>query len=251
MNNISNGTFNCKIALKSFIKSHNKFEKAENFNKNITKIISEIKKTKGKIAIVSDFDYTLTRKYDLDYNNNDINNNNDKEKNKENLNNFYLSSYGVFENNSLISEEFRKSSQELFENNYRYETDLSMDFDKRNALVLNWYKANLNMIVKEDIKKSDFEKMIDESHEKFYFRNGIIELFEIVLLYKIPFFIISGGLYDIIDHALKASLPFYDDLIKTKLLKIISNRFEFDEITEKIIKYHEPIIYTFNKGEVN
>lgn len=235
MNNLANGKFNCKIALKSFIKSHNKYEKAEHFNKNITKIITEIKQTKGKIAIVSDFDYTLTRKYDLDKTQNDP---------------FYFSSYGIFENNSVVSENFRKINKELFENNHKYELDLSMEFEKRNTLVLNWYKENLRMIVEENIKKSDFEKMIDESHEKFYFRSGIIELFELVLLYQIPFFIISGGLYDIIDHALKAALPFYDELKESNLLNIISNKFDYDEKTEKILKYHEPIVYTFNKGEV-
>jgi hypothetical protein len=228
-----NGKFNCKEALKSFIKSHNKFEKKEIFNKNINKILNEIKQTKGKIAIVSDFDYTLTRKFDLENSNN------------------YFSSYGIFEENSIVSELYRKNNREIFENNYRYETDLTMEFNKRNSLVLNWYEENLKLIIEEKIKKSDFEKMIEESHEKFYFRSGIIELFELVLLYKIPFFIISGGLYDIIDHALKAALPFYNDLISLNLLKIISNKFDFDENTQKIIRYHEPIIYTFNKGEVN
>lgn len=228
-----NGAFNPKKALLNFIASHNKYEKKEHFNQNINSIIQKIKETNGKIAIISDFDFTLTRRFDL---------------NDDKVN--YFSTYCVFENFKQTSDNYKAKSQELYNNYHKFETDESLDFSTRNQLVLKWYRDNLNLIVGENLTKSHFEDMIDHSHEKFYFREGIIELFEIVLEYKISFYIISGGLSDIIEHSLKAVIPFYNLLEENKLINIIANKFIYDEQTLKMIKYQEPIVYTFNKGEV-
>lgn len=225
--------FNTKTALKSFIAGHSKYEKMENFNKNINTIIKDIKRTNGKIAIVSDFDYTLTRRFDI--NNHQVN---------------FFSSYCVLENFSNTSENFKIKNKELFEKYHHYEIDVSIDFETRKNLVWKWYIENFDLILEETISKSHFEEMFNESQENFYFRNGILELFEVILEYKIPFFIISGGLYEVIEHALKTVIPFYNNLEKENLINIIANRFIFDNKNDKIIGYHQPIVYTFNKGEV-
>jgi len=228
------GDFNPEKNLKNFIACHSEYEKIEHFNINISSIIKKIKDTNGKIVIMSDFDFTLTRKFDL--NDNKIN---------------YFSTYCVFENFNQTSDNYKINSQELYNNYHKYETDELLDFPTRNGLVLKWYKDNLDLIVGENLTKSHFEDMIDHSHEKFYFRQGIIELFELVLEYKISFYIISGGLHDIIEHSLKAVIPFYNLLEENKLINIIANKFIYDEKTQKMIGYQEPIVYTFNKGEVN
>jgi len=225
--------FNPKKALKNFIANHNKYEKLENFNKNVSSIINKIKDTNGKIAIISDFDFTLTRRFDL---------------NDEKIN--YYSSYCIFEHFKHTTDEYKQKNQYLFNTYYKYEIDETLDFPTRNQLVYKWYKDNLDLIVAENFSKESFKEMVDHSHEKFYFRDGIIELFEIVLEYKIPFYIISGGLHDIIEHSLKIVLPFYNLLEKNNLINIIANKFIYDEISNKMIGYEEPIIYTFNKGEV-
>ncbi len=225
--------FNPKKALKNFIASHSKFEKMENFNKNINSIIKKIKETNGKIAIISDFDFTLTRRFDL---------------NDEKIN--YYSSYCVFEHSKHITDEYRSKNQDLYNTYHKYEVDETVDFHTRNQLVFKWYKDNLDLIIAEDITKEHFEEMVDHSHEKFYFRNGILELFELVLEYGIPFYIISGGLHEIIEHGLKSVIPFYSMLEERKLINIIANKFIYDSLTQKMIAYQEPIVYTFNKGEV-
>ena len=220
--------------LKSFISNHSILEKLEKFNLNVNTIISNIKNTNGKIAIISDFDYTLTKRFDL---NNDLTT--------------YYSSYCVFENAKIISDEYRKKNQEMFNKYHKYETDLSIDYEIRNEFVLKWYRDNLDLIVNEDINRNHFIDMVEQSHEKLIFRNGILELFEIVREYNIPFFIISGGLYEIIEDALKIIVPFYNSLKTDNLITIIANKFIFEETTEKLIGYQEPIVYTFNKGDVN
>jgi 2-hydroxy-3-keto-5-methylthiopentenyl-1-phosphate phosphatase len=230
---MNNRSINPTNTLKNFIACHSKYEKIENFNKNVNSIINRIKNTNRKIAIVSDFDYTLTRRFDLE---------------DEKIN--FYSSYCIFEHFKHITDEYRIKNKDLFNTYYKYEMDETLEFKKRDELVYKWYKDNLNLIVAEKITKELFKEMVDHSHEKFYFRNGILELFELVLEYKIPFYIISGGLHDVIEHSLRFVLPFYEHLEKNKLLNIISNKFIYDEKTHKMIGYQEPIVYTFNKGEV-
>lgn len=220
-------------ALRNFIANHSKYEKIEHFNKNVNWIINRIKTTNGKIAIVSDFDYTLTKRFDID---------NDKTN--------YYSSYCVFENFKDTTKLYRTKNQDLFNTYYKYEMDETIEFSLRNQLVYKWYKDNLDLIIEEKFTNDQFKEMIEHSHEKFYFRNGILELFEIVLKYHIPFYVISGGLHDVIEHSLRVVIPFFDLLQEKKLINLIANKFIFDEITDKIVSYQEPIVYTFNKGEV-
>lgn len=220
--------------LKNFIGNHSNYEKLEYFNKNISSIISSIKESNGKIAIVSDFDYTLTKRYDFQ----------DSQVN-------FFSTYCVLENHKDVSENFRTKFKQLFETYRKYPVDLSIEFETRKNMVMKWYQENLELILEEGLTKAHFEEMIDQSHGKFFFRNGILELFEMVLNYKIPFFIISGGIYEIIEHALKTVIPFYNQLEEEKLINIIANRFTYDESSEKMIGYYQPVVYHFNKGEVS
>lgn len=225
--------FDIKKDLKNFISNHSSYEKMENFNKNVSSLITEIKETNGKIAIISDFDYTLTKRFDL--NNDQIT---------------FFSSYGVLENFKDLTQNYKKKTKDLFAHYHKYESDFSIDEETRKKLVLKWYTENLELILEENITKSHFQEMFDQSEKYFFFRSGIIELFEIILEYKIPLFIVSGGLYDIIEHALKAIIPFYKLLQEEKLIKIIANQFIFDEKTDKIVGFHQPLVYAFNKAEV-
>ena len=170
-----------KNIINNFIGNQSTLEKITKFNKNIATIINNIKETNGKIAIVSDFDFTLTKKYEM---------NNDK------IN--YYSTYSVLENASNISEDYRRKFKVLFEKYNKYECDTSIDFNIRESFVFEWYKDILELIMTEDLNRNHFEEMVDQSENKFYFRNGILELFENIMKYKITFYIISAGLHEII-----------------------------------------------------
>ena len=222
-----------KNIINNFIGNQSTLEKITKFNKNIATIINNIKETNGKIAIVSDFDFTLTKKYEM---------NNDK------IN--YYSTYSVLENASNISEDYRRKFKVLFEKYNKYECDTSIDFNIRESFVFEWYKDILELIMTEDLNRNHFEEMVDQSENKFYFRNGILELFENIMKYKITFYIISAGLHEIIEDSLRKIIPFYDLLLEYKLIIIIANKFIYEETTNKMIGYFKPIIYTFNKGEV-
>ena len=219
----------------NFVNEYNPKEKIKIISNSLQSKIKEFQENPEDLIIVTDFDYTLTKKY-----------------NHTNLKSFY-SSYCVLESNDILSEEYKTKNKELFEKYYPYECDTNLDFNIRNKLIFTWFKDNLNLILKEDkITKESFKDMVVKSQNNFYYRYGILELFEIILKYKIKLIIISGGVYDIIEESLKLLLTEdkFEELKKLNLLSILSNQFEFDEKTKKIKNTFEPFVYTFNKGDI-
>ena len=91
--------------------------------------------------------------------------------------------------------------------------------------------------------------MVIQSEGDFYFRNGILEFFELIEEFNIPLFIISACVNDIIEIILESLLSKYSTLISKGLLYIMGNKFNFDE-NDNIIGYEKPMITTFNKNLV-
>lgn len=212
----------------NFITEYNPKERVKFISENFEEKVKEFKKDPNKLMIVSDFDFTLTKKYHKDLN--------------------LFSSYCVLESSEMISEEFKKLNKELFLKYSSIENDITMDFIKRDKLMQQWFKENLDLVLIENLSKEDFQSMILESERNFYYRYGILELFNLIHTYNIPFFIISGGIFEIIEESLKLILPFYNELKQKNLIHIVANRFVYDS-QDKVCGYTEPFVYTFNKGE--
>lgn len=214
----------------NYVFDYNTKEKVNIVSDDYYKKLKIMKENPNKLILVSDFDYTLTKKHHKDTH--------------------LYSSYCVLEYSNFISEEYRKANSELFEKYYRYEIDTLLDFDERDKMVKIWFKENLDLIVGENLTKDNFRSMVQQAEKRLFFRDGIIELFEIVRKHSIPFFIISGGLRDVIEEAMIATIPFYAELKERKLIHVISNGFLFDQDTGKITGFTEPFVYTFNKGQI-
>jgi HAD superfamily hydrolase (TIGR01544 family) len=212
----------------NFITDYNPKERVKFIATNFEEKLKDLKKDPKKLMIVSDFDFTLTKKYHKDLN--------------------LFSSYCVLESSEMISEDFKRLNKELFGKYSSFENDISMDFETRDKLMQQWFKENLDLVLEENLSKEDFQSMILESERNFYYRYGILELFELIHTYHIPFFIISGGIFEIIEESLKIILPFYNELKQKNLIHIVANRFEYDS-EGKVCGYKEPFVYTFNKGE--
>jgi 2-hydroxy-3-keto-5-methylthiopentenyl-1-phosphate phosphatase len=112
-----------------------------------------------------------------------------------------------------------------------------------------WFKENLDLMLAENVTKENFQSMILQAERNFYYRHGILEFFELIHNNKIPLFIISGGIYEIIEESLKLVLPYYKELKEKNLIHIIANKFTYDH-NNKVNGYSEPFVYTFNKGEI-
>lgn len=213
----------------NLITDYNSNEKIYSMSCEFEEKVKKFIKAPKNIAIITDFDFTLTKKYHHDSN--------------------CYSSYCVLEFSDHISDNFRKINQDLFQKYAKFENDLTLDFHTRDELVKTWFRDNLDLIVDEKLIKENFQAMVLKAEKKFFYRYGILELFDLVHTHNIPIFIISGGIYEIIEESLKIILPYFQELVDKKLIHILSNKFTYDQ-NGKISGYEEPFVYTFNKGEI-
>jgi HAD superfamily hydrolase (TIGR01544 family) len=228
-------TLNCKfLKMQSsnlstnYVNDYNPLEKIKIINSDFIRKVEEFKKNKDHLVIITDFDYTLTKKF-----------------NKEES---LYSSYCVLEFSDMISENYRKLNKELFQKYHPLESDTTLDFLTRDELIKKWFRENLDLLVEENISKEDFLQMVIQAEKKLIYRYGILELFELIQKHSIPIYIISGGIYEIIDESLNYVIPFYKEMKEKGLIHVVSNSFIYGE-DNKVVGYKEPFVYTFNKGE--
>ena len=212
----------------NYITDYNHKEIVKIISKDFEEKLSEFKKNPKKLMIVTDFDYTLTKKYFED--------------------NHLYSSYCVLEKSDYLSENFKTKNTKLFEKYSKYENDLSLNFNSKDMLMRQWFKENLELILEENINRESFLKMVLQAEKNFYYRHGISEFFDLIDKHNIPIIIVSGGIHEVIEESLKYVFPQYKNLKEKKLIHVVANKFHYDE-NNKAVGYVEPFVYTFNKGE--
>ena len=206
-------------------------------------------KNLNNFFIFADYDETFTKRF-----------NNKNERN--------IVTFGVIENFSLISNEFKKYSNFLANKFRIYESDFNLDFNLRNEKLFEWYDLCLKAMVKENFSKNKLKEMLNEciKKNKIYFRFGVKKFFDIIIKFKLPLILISGGIKEIIIMEIIELIgnEKYNFLIKNNLLFIIANSFIFNnennnfnnlnnennlnKENNNVIDYKKPIVYTFYKN---
>lgn len=198
-------------------------------NDNIFKVNSFSLK---ELVIISDFDYTLTKRFSSSDENNRVQ---------------YLCGFGFYDHCPNLPESFRKGSEQLKEKYIKYENDLSVPYETRDKYTKILYEEDLRLIAELHLDKSFLLSNLEDTIKKkpFYFRKGVKKFIEFIINNKIPFVIISGGIKETIEATLEL-------LIGQPLpsnIQIISNEFIYDE-KNKTKDFKTPLIYTFNKAEI-
>ena len=188
---------------------------------------------KDNFIIISDFDFTLTRRYYINPRNNK----------KEHL----LSGFGFYDLCPDLPENFRKETMDLKLKYLKYENDLSISYEKRDEYIKFLFTEIIQKIVNLHLDKNFLDKSLENTikFKPFYFRYGMKEFYELIYKNNLKQIIISGGIKESIEKTL---LILYND-IKLENIKIISNEFIYDG-NNKIIDYKKPLIYTFNKSKI-
>lgn len=220
--------------LESIIKDINQsidITNIEKFSSKLKNFIFSYKKNKKKLAFVTDFDFTVSKKYNY----------------QKNL--LLGSSYKFFDE-SLIGgnqEEFLKIQNELCNQYIKYETDTSFDIKIREKKMKEFYVKSLDLYIKPNFTRDSIRKMLEKLKDKFELRKYTKEFFDILIKLEIPIIIVSGGVQQVIIDLLKKIMPDFQLYCKQKKIVIISNELFFDK-EKGCIGHSNDVIYTFNKS---
>lgn len=189
--------------------------------------------SKENIIIISDFDFTMTRRYYI----------NPKNNKKEHL----LSGFGFYDLCPDLPEKFRKETMDLKLKYLKYENDTTIPYEERDKYINYLFTEDIKKIVELHLNKNFLEQSLENTikFKPFYFRQGVKKFYELISNNNIPQIIISGGIKDSIEK----TLYILDKNINMKNIKIISNEFIYDK-NDIIVDYKKPLIYTFNKSKI-
>ena len=186
------------------------------------------------LLIVSDFDFTLTKRFEI----------NKKTNKREQL----LSGFWFYDICPLLPSSFLKAVQDIKDKYTKYEDDLSLPLKTRSDMTEKLFTEVLDLLIGlKSIKKKKFlEETIEETMKlkPFYYRNGVNKYLDILRENNIPEIFISGG----ITEAITTTLKMLNEKVNLDNIKVISNEFIYDE-NEIAIDYVKPIVFTFNKSE--
>ena len=220
--------------LESIIKGINQSIDVTNINKLSSKIQNFIKTYKNnhkKLALVTDFDFTISKKYNY----------------QKNLS---LGSSYRFYDESLIGgnqQKILEIQNDLCNKYMKYETDASIDIKIREKKVEEFYVKSLDVYINPKFTRDSIGKMLEKLKEKFELRKYTKELFELLMKLEIPIIIVSGGISEVIIDLLKNIMPDFELYCQQKKIIIISNTLYFEE-GKGCVGHSKDVIYAFNKG---
>ena len=172
------------------------------------------------LDIVSDFDFTLSR--------------------KSQSTGGPDSAFGVLARSSYMTEQLRAEYKSLYDHYYPIEKNEHITFAEKNAAMCEWWDKSLQLISEKKFTDAEVVNSIRES--SFAFRHGFEYLTKAISEKKIMLYVLSAGIYRVITYAMYEALH-----TKTLInIKIISNDWKEKDGKQEFITPH---IYTTNKNE--
>ena len=217
-------------------KNHNKnihFTDKLLFDKKLKEFITSYYSNKKSVAVVTDFDYTITSK--IDY-----------KTGKE-----YKSSYYLYDEDIIGGDQkaFNEKRKALADKYSLYEFNTSFDFETRKVKMEEWYRKGLELYFNEKFTQTSIDKMIEVTKSNILFRKYTKEYIELLISLGITIIIESGGVGDFIEGVLKTEIPNFEKYLKEKKIIIVSNIFKYDEKSKGCIGLQHEVIDCFNKAD--
>ena len=203
------------------------------FEKKIKDFAMAYSKNKKSVAVVTDFDYTITTP--IDY-----------KTGKE-----YKSSYYLYDEDLIGGDQkkFCERRQALADIYSKYEFSTEYDLETRIEKMREWYTKNIQLYFNEKFTLDSIDEMVKKCKNNLLFRKNAKEYMELLIEMGIPIIIESGGITVFIVAILKTIFPNIYQLIKEKKIMVVSNSFTFDEKTKGCNGLEHEVIYCFNKDE--
>ena len=208
------------------------FKDKELFKQKLSNFVDSYYKNKRSVAIVTDFDYTLTSR--IDYKTGKL----------------YSSSYYLYDEDLIGGDQysFNERRESLAKKYSFYEFNTSYDIETRKLKMKEWYSQSLQLYFNEKFTKNSVDEMVRKTKNNLLLRKKAIEYLELLMDLGITVIIESGGIGDFIEAYLKIYLPNFERYINEKKIIIVSNMFKFDEKDGCIGLEHE-VINCFNKAD--
>lgn len=202
------------------------------FDQKLSNFIESYYQNKKSVAIVTDFDYTLTSR--IDYKTGKL----------------YSSSYYLYDEDIIGGDQrsFDERRQALFDKYSHYEFSTSYDIDTRKIKMKEWYSQSLSLYFGEKFTKDSIDEMVRRTKSNLLLRRKAIEYLELLMKLDITVVIESGGIGQFIEGYLKVYLPNYERYKNEKKIIIVSNMFKFDDNNGCVGLEHE-VINCFNKAD--
>ncbi|XP_066483345.1 7-methylguanosine phosphate-specific 5'-nucleotidase [Tiliqua scincoides] len=186
----------------------------------VKRIISALKKGGvDRLQVISDFDMTLTR---FEFNGRRC-----------------PTSYNILDYSCVISEEGKKKLKDLLHHYYPIEIDPDRTVEDKLPLMVEWWTEAHNVLTQEKIRKSDIAPTVKESDVML--RDGFNIFFDQLHQSKIPLFIFSAGVGDILEEIIRQAGMFHSNI------NVVSNYMNFDN-NGILIGFKTPLIHTYNKN---
>ena len=202
------------------------------FDQKLSNFIESYHQNKKSVAIVTDFDYTLTSR--IDYKTGKL----------------YSSSYYLYDEDIIGGDQrsFDERRQALVDKYSHYEFSTSYDIDTRKIKMKEWYSQSLSLYFGEKFTKDSIDEMVRRTKSNLLLRRKAIEYLELLMKLDITVVIESGGIGQFIEGYLKVYLPNYERYKNEKKIIIVSNMFKFDDNNGCVGLEHE-VINCFNKAD--
>ena len=217
--------------LSNFPENNISIKDIPNFSSKLNNLIISYKSNPGNIIFITDFDYTITKRYNYQ------------------KNSTLFSSYRFYDE-SLIGGDQQKilDIQNQLCNEYmKYETDSTYDKKIREQKVHEFYSKSLDVYINPKFTRNSIGKMLEKFKEKYELRKYTKELFELLIKLDIPIVIVSGGVKEVIIDLLKTSINNFEKYLSEKKIIIIANELYFEE-DKGCIGHSTNVIYAFNKS---
>ncbi|XP_060637124.2 7-methylguanosine phosphate-specific 5'-nucleotidase [Anolis sagrei] len=186
----------------------------------VKNIISLLRKGGAeRLQVISDFDMTLTR---FGFNGKRC-----------------PTSHNIIDNSRVINEDGRRKLKDLLHYYYPIEIDPYRTVEDKLPLMVEWWTKAHNLLTQQRILKSDISEMVKESDVML--RDGFNTFFDQLHQNKVPLFIFSAGVGDVLEEIIRQAGAFHPNV------NVVSNYMDFDD-SGVLQGFKGPLIHTYNKN---
>ena len=203
------------------------------FDEKIKEFFLLFSKNKKSVAIVTDFDYTITTPIDYE------------------TGTQYKSSYYLYDEDLIGGDQnkFNERRQALHDIYSKYEFSTEYNLETRMQKMTEWYTKNIQLYFNEKFTLDSIDKMVKKCKKNILFRKHSKEYLELLISMGIPIIIESGGITQFIISIMKTIFPNIQKLLDEKKIIIVSNSFTFDEKNKGCNGVEHEVINCFNKAD--